>query len=184
MRPIRGSFCGAWRATLPHQGRNTPADGKDKNAPPRGRKKGAEMDGMTDREYVDGVEPYVVVAGECPAAPAGSIVNIFPHVGWSEAGEVVTYAGVDGRGGVTFGRVLDVLYRGGDAVYLIARQDPAEPPIEVPDSEVVGEVLSIIPPDEVAALIAAEFQTAGGRGGAAEAGPVRVSRPRRARRRR
>lgn len=184
MRPIRGSFCGAWRATLPRQGRNTPADGKDKNAPPRGRKKGAEMDGMTDREYVDGVEPYVVVAGECPAAPAGSIVNIFPHVGWSEAGEVVTYAGVDGRGGVTFGRVLDVLYRGGDAVYLIARQDLAEPPIEVPDSEVVGEVLSIIPPDEVAALIAAEFQTAGGRGGAAEAGPVRVSRPRRARRRR
>ena len=45
----------------------------------------------------------------------------------------------------------------------IARQDPAEPPIEVPDSEVVGEVLSIMPPDEVAALIAAEFQTAGGR---------------------
>ena len=113
------------------------------------------MDGMTDREYVDGVEPYVVVAGECPAAPAGSIVNIFPHVGWSEAGEVVTYASVDGRGGVTFGRALDVLYRGGDAVYLIARQDPAEPPIGVPDSEVVGEVLSIIPPDEVAALIAA-----------------------------
>lgn len=47
------------------------------------------MDGITDREYVDGVEPYMVVAGECPAAPAGSIVNIFPHVGWSEAGEVV-----------------------------------------------------------------------------------------------
>lgn len=111
------------------------------------------MDGMTDREYVDGVEPYVVVAGECP-------------------------------GGVTFGRVLDVLFRGGDAVYLIARQDPAEQPIEVPDSEVVGEVLSIMPPDEVAALIAAEFQTAGGRGGAAGVGPVRVSRPRRARHRR
>lgn len=157
---------------------------KRQKRPAEGQKERVEMNGMTDREYVDGVEPYVVVAGECPAAPAGSIVNIFPHVGWSEAGEVVTYASVDGRGGVTFGRVLDVLYRGGAAVYLIARQDPAEPPIEAPDSEVVGEVLSIIPPDEVAALIAAEFQTAGGRGGAAEAGPVRVSRPRRARHRR
>lgn len=31
------------------------------------------MDGMTDREYVDGVEPYVVVAGECPAAPATGV---------------------------------------------------------------------------------------------------------------
>ena len=142
------------------------------------------MDGMTDREYVDGVRTYTVVAGECPAAPAGSEVFVFPHVGWSEAGEIVSYAGGDGLGGVTFGRVLDVLFRGGDAVYLIARQDPAEPPIEVPDSEVVGEVLSIMPPDEVAALIAAECQTAGGRGGAAEAGPVRVSRSRRARHRR
>lgn len=29
------------------------------------------MDGITDREYVDGMEPYMVVAGECPGAPAG-----------------------------------------------------------------------------------------------------------------
>ena len=86
---------------------------KRQKRPAEGQKERAEMDGMTDREYVDGVEPYVVVAGECPSAPAGSIVKIFPHVGWSEAGEVVTYAGVDGRGGVTFGRVLDVLSRGG-----------------------------------------------------------------------
>lgn len=142
------------------------------------------MDGMTDREYVEGVEEYMVVAGECPNAPAGSIVYVFPHVGWSEAGEVVAYAGGDGPNEVTFGRVLDVLFRGGDAVYLISRPNPADPPIEVPDSEVVGEVLSIMPPDEVAALIAAEFQTAGGHGGAVEAGPVRVSRPRRARHRR
>ena len=87
---------------------------KRQKRPAEGQKERAEMDGMTDMEYVDGVEPYVVVAGECPAAPAGSIVNIFPHVGWCEAGEVVAYASVDGRGGVTFGRVLDVLYRGGD----------------------------------------------------------------------
>lgn len=142
------------------------------------------MDGMTDGDYVDGVEPYMVVAGECPNAPAGSIVYVFPRVGWSEAGEVVAYAGGDGPSEVTFGRVLDVLFRGGDAVYLISRLNPADPPIEMPDSEVVGGVLSIMPPDEVAALIAAEFQTAGGRGGAVEAGPVRVSRPRRARHRR
>ena len=145
---------------------------------------------MADREYLDGVEPYMVVAGECPAAPAGSIVFAFPHVGWSEAGEIVAYAGGDGLGDVTFGRVLDVLFRDGDAAYLIGRQDPAEPPIEVPDSEVVGEVLSIMTPDEVAALAdeAAHTlrpsQTAGWYGGAVEAGPVRVSRPRRARRRR
>lgn len=142
------------------------------------------MDGMTDREYVEGVEEYMVVAGECPSAPAGSIVYVFPHVGWSEAGEVVAYAGGDGPNEVTFGRVLDVLFRGGDAVYLISRLNPADPPIEVPDSEVVGEVLSIMPPDEVAALIAAEFQTAGRHGGAVEVGPVSVSRPRRARHRR
>lgn len=111
-------------------------------------------------------------------------MNIFPHVGLSEAGEVVTYAGGDGRRGVTFGRVLDVLSRGGAAVYLIARQDPAEQPIEVPDSEVVGEVLSIMPPDEVAALIAAEFQTAGGRGVDATRGRNQPPRPRRARHRR
>lgn len=142
------------------------------------------MDGMTDREYAEGVEEYMVVAGECPSAPAGSIVYVFPHVGWSEAGEVVAYAGGDGPNEVTFGRVLDVLFRGGDAVYLISRLNPADPPIEVPDSEVVGEVLSIMPPDEVAALIAAEFHTAGRHGGAVEAGPVSVSRPRRARHRR
>ena len=50
---------------------------------------------------------------------------------------------------------------------------PAESPIEVPDSEVVGEVLSIVPPDEVAALIAAEFQAAGGLGGGGGGGPRR-----------
>ena len=141
------------------------------------------MDGMTDEEYLGGVRTYAVVAGECPAAPAGSIVYAFPHVGWSEAGEIVTYAGGDGPNGVTFGRVLDVLFKGGDTVYLISRQDPAEPPIEVPDSEVVGEALSIMPPDEAAALNLGPSQAAGERGGAAEAGPVRVSRPRRSRRR-
>lgn len=165
------------------------------------------MEGMTDREYVDGVRTYRVVAGECPAAPAGSEVFVFPHVGWSEAGETVAYAGGDGLDGVTFGRVLDVLFRDGAAVYLISRQDPAESPIEVPDSEVVGEVLSIMTPEEIAEKIADEIdeelstaspedvgtlldeavrilwpsQTAGG---AVEAGPVRVSRPRRSRRHR
>ena len=55
---------------------------------------------------------------------------------------------------------------------------PAESPIEVPDSEVVGEVLSIVPPDEVAALIAAEFQAAGGHGGAVGGWPrPRVAAP-------
>lgn len=39
------------------------------------------MDGMTDEEYLGGVRTYAVVAGECPAAPAGSIVYAFPHVG-------------------------------------------------------------------------------------------------------
>lgn len=150
----------------------------------RGRKRDIEMDGMTDREYMEGIGAHRVVAGECPAAPAGSVVYVFPHVGWSEAGEVVTYAGGDGPNGVTFGRVLDVLSRGGAAVYLIARQDPAEQPVEVPDSEVVGEVLSIMPPDEAAALILGPSQTAGGYGGAVGAGPVYVSRPRRARHRR
>lgn len=166
-----------------------------------------EIDGMTDREYVGGVRAYTVVAGECPNAPAGSIVYVFPHVGWSEAGEVVAYAGGDGLDGVTFGRVLDVLFRGGDAVYLISRQDPADPPIEIPDSEVVGEVLSMMTPDEIAEKIADEIdvelstaspEDAGALldkaarilwpsqtvGGAVEAGPVRVSRPRRSRRRR
>lgn len=148
-----------------------------------------EMIGMTDREWVEGVEPYMVVAGECPAAPAGSIVDVFPHVGWCEAGEIVAYAGGDGPSDVTFGRVLDVLFRNGDAVYLISRQDPAEPPIEVPDSEVVGEVLSIMTPEEVAAVadeaarILGPSQTVGGHGGAVGAGSVRVSRPRRSRRR-
>lgn len=146
--------------------------------------------GMTDEEYMEGVESYMVVAGECPNAPAGSIVYVFPHVGWSEAGEIVAYAGADGLGDVTFGRVLDVLFRDGDAVYLISRQDPAEPPVEIPDSEVVGEVLSMMMPGEVAELAAeaerifGPSQTAGGHGGAGEAGPVRVSRPRRSRRRR
>lgn len=170
----------------PYRGRAAIPPPMEKTKAPRlrGIKEGSEMDGMTDREWVEGVEPYMIVAGECPAAEAGCIVYVFPHVGWSEAGEIVAYAGGDGLGEVTFGRVVDVLFRGGDAVYLISRQDPAEPPIEVPDSEVVGEVLSIMTPDEVAALIAAEFQTAGGCGGAVEAGPVRVSRPRRARHRR
>lgn len=168
------------------------------------------MEGMTDREYVGGVRVYTVVAGECPNAPAGSEVFVFPHVGWSEAGETVAYAGGDGLDGVTFGRVLDVLFRDGAAVYLISRQDPTEPPIEVPDSEVVGEVLSIMTPEEIAEKMADEIdeelstaspedvgtlldeavrilwpsQTAGGHGGAAGAGPMRVSRPRGSRRRR
>lgn len=163
------------------------------------------MEGMTDREYVGGVRAYTVVAGECPNAPAGSIVYVFPHVGWSEAGEVVAYAGGGGPSEVTFGRVLDVLFRGGDAVYLISRQDPADPPIEIPDSEVVGEVLSMMTPDEIAEKMADEIddelstaspedagalldkavrilwpsKAAGGHGGAVEVGPVRVSRPRR-----
>lgn len=160
------------------------------------------MDGMTDGDYVDGVEPYMVVAGECPNAPAGSIVYVFPRVGWSEAGEVVAYAGGDGPSEVTFGRVLDVLFRGGDAVYLISRLNPADPPIEMPDSEVVGEVLSMMTPEEIveelsrvspedvaalrdeAAHIFGPSKAAGGHGGAVEVGPVRVSRPRRSRRRR
>lgn len=156
----------------------------------RGRKKGSEVDGMADSKYVERVRTYTVVAGECPAAPAGSEVFAFLHTGRCEAGEIVTYAGGDGPRGVTFGRVLDVLFRDGGAVYLISRQDPAEPPIEVPDSEVLGEVFDIITPEDMAAIrdeavhIFGPSQTVGGHGGTVGAGPVRVSRPRRSRRRR
>lgn len=160
---------------------------------------------MTDSEYVERVRTYTVAAGECPAAPAGSEVFAFLHTGRCEAGEIVTYAGGDGPRGVTFGRVLDVLFRDGGVVYLISRQDPADPPIEIPDSEVVGEVLSMMTPDEIAEKMADEIddelstaspedagalldkavrilwpsKAAGGHGGAVEVGPVRVSRPRR-----
>lgn len=132
-----------------------------------------------DREIV----AYRVRAGECPGAAAGDAVFVFQHYGVADPGETLAYADADAPGGVSAGDVVDVLDAFGDTVYLVSAPDPDRPSVEVPYDNVVGEVMAVMDGETLNMRTTGATPPPPVREGVGETGPVRVPRPRRARRR-